>query len=156
MFTVLSALLLRPEEVGALIPGLTVLNRADGLKLHNGLQRLLIGFRGDHVVVCGLGYVGFEFVRQHRDAGYKHRPYYQGVEENWWRLRVGGSSIPHASIARLGPMPSTRTRNFSAVRSSMKVSDDWPPSMAYSTAQLTPPPFRDGVLIDATSIFDKN
>lgn len=35
------------------------------------VQQLLIPFRHGHVVVCGLGYAGFEFVRKLRAAGYR-------------------------------------------------------------------------------------
>ncbi|GFG69604.1 NAD-binding protein [Mycolicibacter senuensis] len=35
------------------------------------VQQLLIPFKHGHVVVCGLGYAGFEFVRKLRAAGYR-------------------------------------------------------------------------------------
>lgn len=35
------------------------------------VQQLLIPFKQGHVVVCGLGYAGFEFVRKLRAAGYR-------------------------------------------------------------------------------------
>lgn len=35
------------------------------------VQQLLIPFKHEHVVVCGLGYAGFEFVRKLRAAGYQ-------------------------------------------------------------------------------------
>ncbi|WIM88565.1 NAD-binding protein [Candidatus Mycobacterium wuenschmannii] len=39
--------------------------------LHDRVQQMLIPLRRNHVVLCGLGYVGFEFLRQLRLAGYK-------------------------------------------------------------------------------------
>ena len=39
--------------------------------LHDRVQHMLIPLRRNHVVVCGLGYVGFEFLRQLRLAGYR-------------------------------------------------------------------------------------
>lgn len=38
---------------------------------HDRVQQLLIPFKHGHVVVCGLGYAGFEFVRKLRAAGYR-------------------------------------------------------------------------------------
>ena len=38
--------------------------------IRNRLQQWRIRFTHGHVVICGLGYVGFEFVRQLRNAGY--------------------------------------------------------------------------------------
>ncbi|BBY53536.1 NAD-binding protein [Mycobacterium koreense] len=35
------------------------------------VQQMLIPFKRGHVVVCGLGYVGFAFVQRLRDAGYR-------------------------------------------------------------------------------------
>ncbi|MDT5350025.1 MAG: hypothetical protein QOH91_3312 [Mycobacterium sp.] len=40
------------------------------LLLRNRVQQWRIRFTHGHVVICGLGYVGFEFVRQLRNAGY--------------------------------------------------------------------------------------